>query len=67
MRGQAQALHSLLVFNLTGIVGAFLCEWLYRGSVDGASGWPAFWWFLSGLAALPLAYFVSGLIRKSPG
>lgn len=67
MRGQAQALHSLLVFNLTGIVGAFLCEWLYRGSVDGASGWPAFWWVLSGLAALPLAYFVSGLIRKSSG
>lgn len=64
MRGQAQALHSLLVFNVTGMIGAFFCEQLYQNTVGGASGWPAFWWVLSGLAALPLVYFISGLIRK---
>jgi MFS family permease len=65
IRGQAQALYSLLVFNVTGIVGAFLCEWLYRGAVIEASNWPVFWWVLSGFAALPLVYFLSGLIRKT--
>ncbi|MGC6454963.1 MAG: MFS transporter [Coraliomargaritaceae bacterium] len=65
MRGQAQALHSLLVFNLAAIVGAFVCEWLYQESVDGRTGWVFFWWVMSGLAAVPLAYFVSGLIRTA--
>ena len=50
----AGAAHSLLVFNVTGIIGAFFCEQLYQNTVGGASGWPAFWWVLSGLAALPL-------------
>ena len=65
LQGQAQALYSLLVFNLAGIVGAFVCEWLYQVRVESASSWLSFWLILSALAALPLLYFTLGLLRQS--
>jgi MFS family permease len=65
LQGQAQALYSLLVFNLAGIVGAFVCEWLYQVRVESASNWLSFWLILSALAALPLLYFTLGLLRQS--
>ncbi len=66
MRGQAQALFQLLVGSVAGIVGAFSCEWLYQSTVGAhAEGWPQFWWLLSAFAALPLAYFFVGVLRKS--
>jgi uncharacterized membrane protein YeaQ/YmgE (transglycosylase-associated protein family) len=55
----------LLVFNLAGIVGAFVCEWLYQVRVESASSWLSFWLILSALAALPLLYFTLGLLRQS--
>lgn len=63
MRGQAQALYSLLIFSLAAIVGTFICEWLYQSSVSGTAGWPLFWLVLSGLAIVPLAYFILGMKR----
>lgn len=62
MRGQAQALYGLMVFNLAAIAGAFLCEGLYRGLVETGEAWPIFWLSLSAAAAVPLVYFALGLV-----
>ena len=61
MRGQAQALFGLMTFNLASILGAFLCEGLYRGLVAEGGGWSVFWLSLSAVAAVPLGYFAIGL------
>jgi MFS family permease len=65
MRGQAQALFGLMVFNLAPILGALLCEGLYRRQVQDGAGWPVFWLILSALAVLPLLYFALGAFRES--
>lgn len=65
MRGQAQALYQLLVSNLGGIVGAFLCGWLYTQYVDAPQpNWSLFWWILAASVFIPLAYFFIGVIGK---
>jgi len=65
LQGQAQALYSLMVFSVAGIIGAFVCEWLYLSEVEGASGWLSFWLVLSFLAAVPLVYFTVGILRQA--
>ncbi len=62
MRGQAQALYTLLTLNLAGIFGALLCESLFQKSVVGHTGWVPFWLTLSLLSCVPLIYFVMGLL-----
>lgn len=66
MRGQAQALFGLMVFNLAAIVGAILCEGLFRGLVAEGAAWPIFWLSLSAFAMVPLIYFATGALRESP-
>lgn len=61
MRGQAQALYTLLTYNIAAIAGALLCENLFQGQVDGRMGWGSFWLILSALSAIPLIYFAAGL------
>lgn len=67
MRGQSQALYQLLVGSVAGIVGAFVCEWLYQAVAvgDGAAGWAIYWWILAASSIIPLVYFVLGVIGKS--
>ncbi|CAI8290113.1 MAG: Putative nucleoside transporter YegT [Opitutia bacterium UBA7350] len=65
MRGQAQALFGLMVFNIAAILGAFLCEGLYRKLVFEGEGWFVFWLSLSGVAAVPLGYFLLGVFKES--
>ncbi|MEE4247909.1 MAG: MFS transporter [Kangiellaceae bacterium] len=60
MRGQAQALFQLLVGSVAGIVGAFICEWLYQR----ADGWANYWWILAASAVIPLAYFLIGVVGQ---
>lgn len=61
MRGQAQALYTLLTFNVAAIAGALLCENLFQSQVDGRAGWGSFWLILSALSTIPLIYFAAGL------
>lgn len=66
MRGQAQALHHLMVFSLAGVIGAFTCNALYEWQVTGApESWAPFWWILAGSATMILAYFCVGLLGPS--
>lgn len=64
MRGQAQALFGLMVFNLAAIAGVFLCEGLYRGLVEAGEAWSIFWLSLSAAAAVPLVYFAFGIAES---
>jgi len=58
MRGQAQALYQLLVFSVAGILGSFLCAWLYEIHVHGAEhSWTTYWLILSASVLIPLGYF----------
>lgn len=65
MRGQAQALYQLLVACFAGIVGAFLCGWLYEMQVDGTqTNWTLYWTWLALMTTVPLAYFAVGVIKQ---
>ncbi|MGB0415273.1 MAG: MFS transporter [Coraliomargarita sp.] len=65
MRGQAQALYQLLVGCFAGIVGAFLCGWLYEMQVDGTqTNWTLYWTLLALMTTVPLAYFAVGVIKQ---
>lgn len=66
LRGQAQALYSLLVMSIAGIIGSFFCEWMYRYSViSGSNNWVGFWLLMTAFAIIPLIYFFVGIVRKS--
>lgn len=68
MRGQAQALYSLLVMSIAGIFGSFFCEWMYQRSViSNAGNWSSFWLTMMFFAIIPLLYFFIGTVRKSTG
>lgn len=65
MRGQAQALFQFLIASVAGVVGAFVCGWLYQRGVDGSpESWAFFWWLLVVWSVLPLVYFTSGVLRR---
>ena len=66
MRGQAQALFHLLTFSFAGILGAFLCDWLYERWGNGTEqNWALFWWVLAASVLIPLVYFFIGVIGKN--
>jgi MFS family permease len=66
MRGQAQALYQLLVGSVAGIVGAFLCGWLYESQVGAdLESWTRYWLILAGMTLVPLVYFSVGILGKS--
>jgi MFS family permease len=68
MRGQAQALHQLLVGSIAGIIGAFFCGWLYQANiVAGKVQWVWYWLILTVMALVPLVYFTVGITGKSSG
>ena len=68
LRGQAQALHSLLTINLAGILGSLFCEQVYRHTVlVSPESWSELWGVMAVFALIPLAYFFFGSIRdKKP-
>jgi len=66
MRGQAQALYQLLVSSFGGIVGAFLCGWLYAQHVNVPEpNWSLFWGILASSICIPLIYFSIGVFGKN--
>ena len=65
LRGQAQALHSLLVMSIAGIIGSFFCEWMYRRSgVSDSDNWIGFWLTMMVFGIFALMYFLVGMIRR---
>ncbi|ADE55059.1 major facilitator superfamily MFS_1 [Coraliomargarita akajimensis DSM 45221] len=67
MRGQAQALYQLLVSSLAGVVGAFMCGWLYQTQISDVLGsWALYWWLLAAMTLVPLVYFWSGVRGEKP-
>ncbi len=64
IRGQAQALYSLLVMSVAGIIGSFVCELIYQNTVtEDLYSWAKFWWILTAITILPLVYCCCGLLR----
>ena len=67
LRGQAQALYSLLTVNAAGILGSFFCEMVYRRTVATVTdSWEEMWITLAVLAMIALVYFFVGVVRRSP-
>ncbi len=64
VRGQAQALHSLLTINLAGILGSLFCELVYRRTVlKSPEGWTVLWAAMAVFTLIPLIYFFFGAFR----
>ena len=66
MRGQGQALFQLLGGCVAGVLGSFLCEFVYQQQVsEQLASWAGFWLLLSSFALLPLLYFCFGVMGRS--
>ena len=66
IRGQAQALYSLLTMYVAGILGSFFCESVYQHTVLGASeSWMGLWIAMAVFTLIPLAYFCFGLGKSN--
>lgn len=66
LRGQAQALYSLLTMNIAGILGSFFCEIVYRDTVaTSTENWLNLWVVMTVLAVIPPVYFFVGTSRRS--
>lgn len=64
LRGQAQALYSLLVISVASIIGSFFCEIIYQNTVtEDLYSWTGFWLILTAFTILPLVYVCCGLLR----
>ena len=61
LRGQAQALYSLLTINVAGILGSFFFEIVYQRTVAMPSeNWAGLWIAMAVFAMIPLIYFWVG-------
>ncbi len=61
LRGQAQALYSLLTINVAGILGSFFFEIVYQRTVAMPSeNWAGLWITMAVFALIPLIYFWVG-------
>lgn len=59
LRGQAQALYSLMTINVAGILGSILFEVVYRRTVaTPAENWAGLWIFMAAFAIIPFIYFL---------
>jgi MFS family permease len=66
LRGQAQALYSLLTMNVAGILGSFFCELVYRRTTaTTANDWFGFWIAMALFATTALIYFFVGFNSQS--
>ena len=66
IRGQAQALYSLLTINIAGILGSFCCEIVYQNTLSTTDNdWVGFWLIMAGFAVIPLIYFVTGFSERT--
>ncbi|MGK0463919.1 MAG: MFS family permease [Lentimonas sp.] len=66
LRGQAQALYSLLTINVAGILGSFFCEIVYQRTVaTTVNSWVGLWIVMAVFAMIPLVYFVVGVTKQS--
>ena len=66
LRGQAQALYSLMTINVAGILGSIFCEIVYRHTVAAPSeNWAGFWIAMAVFAMIPLLYFFFGVVNKA--
>lgn len=65
LRGQAQALYTLLTLNIAGILGGLFSEVTYRFTVmEPSRGWTSLWVVMTVFSIAPLAYFFFGLVRE---
>lgn len=61
LRGQAQALYSLLTINVAGILGSVFFEIVYQRTVAMPSeNWAGLWIVMAVFAMIPLIYFYVG-------
>lgn len=68
LRGQAQALYSLLTINVAGILGGLFYEIVYRNTIATPSeNWTGLWVAMLGFAAIALIYFFVGGRTKEAG
>ena len=59
LRGQAQALYSLLTLNIAGILGSVFCAFVYRQTVlNDTNSWTSLWLVMVVFAITALAYFI---------
>ena len=59
LRGQAQALYSLMTINVAGILGSLFFETVYRRTVaTPAENWAGLWIVMAVFAIVPFIYFL---------